>query len=128
MAELGGTANLGESLTLEQFYRGIFWKSDSNRGEAPQRRKPQCAPWTAQEAVAALGAMRGHPLETYPMWGADFHAKGRARGPACCFVGAPWRIRTVDLGIRSPLLYPTELMEHKSCTSKRVQVRATKRL
>lgn len=27
--------------------------------------------------------------------------------------GAPWRIRTVDLGIRSPLLYPTELMEHK---------------
>ena len=26
--------------------------------------------------------------------------------------GAPWRIRTVDLGIRSPLLYPTELMEH----------------
>ena len=25
--------------------------------------------------------------------------------------GAPWRIRTVDLGIRSPLLYPTELME-----------------
>ena len=28
--------------------------------------------------------------------------------------GAPWRIRTVDLGIRSPLLYPTELMEHKA--------------
>lgn len=26
-------------------------------------------------------------------------------------IGAPWRIRTVDLGIRSPLLYPTELME-----------------
>lgn len=29
-------------------------------------------------------------------------------------IGAPWRIRTVDLGIRSPLLYPTELMEHKA--------------
>lgn len=43
-------------------------------------------------------------------------------------IGAPWRIRTVDLGIRSPLLYPTELMEHKSRTSKRVQVRAIKRL
>lgn len=30
--------------------------------------------------------------------------------------GAPWRIRTVDLGIRSPLLYPTELMEHKTAS------------
>lgn len=29
-------------------------------------------------------------------------------------IGAPWRIRTVDLGIRSPLLYPTELMEHNA--------------
>lgn len=62
MAKLGGTANLGESLILKQFYWGIFWKSDSNRGGAPQRRKPQRAPWTAQEAVAALGAMRGRPL------------------------------------------------------------------
>ena len=26
--------------------------------------------------------------------------------------GAPYRIRTYDLGIRSPLLYPTELMAH----------------
>ena len=43
--------------------------------------------------------------------GDPFYTKGRARGPAWCFDGAPWRIRTVDLGIRSPLLYPTELME-----------------
>lgn len=33
------------------------------------------------------------------------------RGPGLINDGAPWRIRTVDLGIRSPLLYPTELME-----------------
>ena len=133
VAELGGAANLGESLTLEQFYWGIFRKSDSNRGKprsaatlrqydsqmvrnvlpaighiplsklthgdikaavlastapaltkrtlravllsayddelmderpfrrritTPQRRKPQRALWTAQEAVAALSAMR----------------------------------------------------------------------
>lgn len=32
-------------------------------------------------------------------------------GPGLINDGAPWRIRTVDLGIRSPLLYPTELME-----------------
>lgn len=48
-----------------------------------------------------------------PKFFAAFYAKGRTHGPACCFSGAPWRIRTVDLGIRSPLLYPTELMEHK---------------
>lgn len=144
VAELGGAANLGESLTLEQFYWGIFRKSDSNRGKprsaatlrqydsqmvrnvlpaighiplsklthgdikaavlastapaltkrtlravllsayddelmderpfrrritTPQRRKPQRAPWTAQEAVAALGAMRGRPLEAYLILG-----------------------------------------------------------
>ena len=38
--------------------------------------------------------------------------------------GAPWRIRTVDLGIRSPLLYPTELMEQITARpSKRKPVR-----
>lgn len=35
----------------------------------PQRRKPQRAPRTAQEAIAALGAMRGRPLETYLILG-----------------------------------------------------------
>lgn len=35
----------------------------------PQRKKPQRAPWTAQEAVAALGAMRGRPLEAYLILG-----------------------------------------------------------
>lgn len=144
VAEPRGAANLGESLTLEQFYWGIFRKSDSNRGKprsaatlrqydsqtvrnglpaiahiplsklthgdvkatvlastapaptkrtlravlpsayedkliderpfrrrvtTPQRRKPQRAPRTAQEAIAALGAMRGRPLETYLILG-----------------------------------------------------------
>ena len=36
---------------------------------------------------------------------------GPLSGPGLINDGAPWRIRTVDLGIRSPLLYPTELME-----------------
>lgn len=35
----------------------------------PQRRKPQRAPWTAQEATAALGAMRGRQLEAYLILG-----------------------------------------------------------
>lgn len=35
----------------------------------PQRRKLQRAPWTAQEATAALGAMRGRQLEAYLILG-----------------------------------------------------------
>lgn len=45
-------------------------------------------------------------------------------GPGLINDGAPWRIRTVDLGIRSPLLYPTELMEQITARpSKRKPVR-----
>ena len=32
VAEMGNAANLGESITLEQYYWGMFRKSDSNRG------------------------------------------------------------------------------------------------
>ena len=38
------------------------------------------------------------------------HAKGRRCRRPCSRDGAPCRIRTNDLGIRSPLLYPAELM------------------
>lgn len=144
VAEMGNAANLGESITLEQYYWGMFRKSDSNRGRprseatlkqydsqmkrnilprlggmplskithgdvkaavlgstapalskrtlravllaayddelmderpfqrritTPQRKKEQRAPWTAQEAVAALSAMRGRPMEAYLILG-----------------------------------------------------------
>lgn len=49
-------------------------------------------------------------------------------GPGLINDGAPWRIRTVDLGIRSPLLYPTELMEHRVMQMRQKRVYTTFRL
>lgn len=48
----------------------------------PQHRKPQRAPWTAQEATAALGAMRGRQLEAYLILGlSGLRTRDRSASP-----------------------------------------------
>ena len=58
---------------------------------------------------ASSGKMRGH-FACGGIWDHGVQTKQQASFEACRFVGAPWRIRTVDTKRRRLVLYPAELM------------------